>query len=349
MPVECDPVLPGTWIVEDLNAHEANLQAPGDAGVAAAIVARSVRGDADGNGRAGPARAYLLKHEEGTAQGIERIALGRIDDALEQLRDFDERPAESVHEARKDLKKVRSLLRLVRDDIGEKAYARENRRFRDAGRRLSRTRDAEVKLQTIAALQESAQLDGIDAYVSTLEDERRPAEIGTDALSEAIGAIEAGREEVPSWDLSGSSWRPGPGVARAYRRGRKALAAVREDPDDEAVHDWRKRAKDLWYHLRILCDSWPEVLRPLADQAHELTEHLGDHIDLSVLAADARERKACFEDEDARRRLLEVIAERQDELLGAALPLGERLYADKPKAFAARLDAYWGERQEART
>jgi CHAD domain-containing protein len=282
-----------------------------------------------------------MKPGEEPAEGIRRVAFGRIEDALEQLRDFDKRPAEAVHEARKDLKKLRSLLRLVRDEVGEETYARESRRYRDAGRRLSAARDAEVKLETIQALRKVVHLDGIDAYVAVLEEERSRGETRTEALAEAIAAIEAGREEISSWRLPGSPWKPSPGITRAYRRGRKELAAVQKDPADEAVHDWRKRAKDLWYHLRLLCSAWPEVLEPFAGQAHQLADSLGDHHDLSVLAEDAQGRDSCFEDPDARADLLAAIAKRQDQLLAAAIDRGERLYAEKPKAFAARLDTYW--------
>ena len=45
------------------------------------------------------------------------------------------------------------MLRLLRDDLGAKTFKAENRRFRDAGRLLAASRDAEVKMQTLAALE----------------------------------------------------------------------------------------------------------------------------------------------------------------------------------------------------
>lgn len=61
---------------------------------------------------------------------------------------------ESVHSARKDLKKLRSVPRLVCPVIGGERFRTENKRYRDAGRRLSSSRDAEVKLETLVALGE---------------------------------------------------------------------------------------------------------------------------------------------------------------------------------------------------
>ena len=82
--------------------------------------------------------SYRLRRKEPAPDGIRRVARGRADDALEQLREGakgDLNPA--VHEARKDLKKLRSVLRLVRNDLGDAVYRSENVRFRDAGRMLS--------------------------------------------------------------------------------------------------------------------------------------------------------------------------------------------------------------------
>jgi hypothetical protein len=40
-------------------------------------------------------------------------------------------------------------------------------------------------------------------------------------------------------------------------------------------------------------------------------------------------------------KLLGSISERQDELVADAIDLGERVYAEKPKAFERRMGAYW--------
>ena len=322
-------------------AHDTRARIGAGAAVAARAAVAAAKVARAGDDRGGPSRGYRLRRKENPVAGVERIAYGRIDDALDHARDHDADPVASVHEVRKDLKKLRSLLRLVRPSIPKRIYRRENVRYRDLGRELAGARDAEVKLQTLKGLREiSGDLEGVEAYAAALDAERAGAGVSAADAELAIAELEGARKAVPDWSPT-NGWRPpGPGFVRAYRRGREALAAVQADPADEAVHEWRKRSKDLWYHLRIVRRAWPEALEPLADEAHELSDLLGDHHDLAVLADDVSGRDDRFDD-GAQGDLLAAIRRRQAELLDDALPLGERLYAERPKPFGKRLDAYW--------
>src|SRR5215207_3659408 len=317
----------------------------GVAGVATKAAIDRVHQDTDD----GQSRAYRLRRKESPIAAIQRVAEGRADDALDQLQDGMERnPDAAVHEARKDLKKLRSVLRLVRHDVGDDLYRRENVRFRDAGRALSGARDAQVKLDTLAALRERFDErfagDELALLAHALEAEReRIADPGGDALAldRAMGAIEEGRDAIADWPLHADDWSLiGPGLRRSYRRGRNRLADVRSEASDEAIHEWRKRVKDLWYHVRLVRNANVSVLGEMADQVHHLSDLLGDHHDLAVLRDDAVERRELFAD-GALEKLLASISERQDELVADAIDLGERVYAEKPKPLERRMRAYW--------
>lgn len=294
-------------------------------------------------------RSYELKRGESAAEGVRRVAAGRAGKAIARLRgaDADELPA-AVHGARKDLKKIRAVLRLVRADLGGKAYRAENRRYRDAGRLLSDSRDAEVKLETLEALRErfpdSFPGSLAPAWKAALEADRgRIGRTGRDGEADqrerAVEAIEAAAAGIPDWPLEHDSWALlEPGLTRSYSRGRAALKRTRADGGADNVHELRKRVKDLWYHLRLLQGAWPQQLEPGAEEAHRLADLLGDHHDLAVLAADLRVREGL----DASRGKAEaLIARRQAELLERALELGVRLYPESPKCFRRRMRAYW--------
>jgi CHAD domain-containing protein len=294
-----------------------------------------------------PSRAYRLKRKEPLDAGMRRIAGGRAERALGRLRQIGAGDAEfetAVHDTRKDLKKLRAVVRLLRDQLGERTYDEQNRCYRDAARLLSESRDAAVKLETLDALAERRRDlpgDALRAWRGALERDRDLAVEGADAMTilEAIELIEAGRGRIGAWPLDSGSWKLiDAGVLRTYKRGRRAMRGAEAAPNEESFHRWRKRAKDLWYLLRILCPAWPEVLGATADQAHQLADLLGDHHDLAVLRADLTARSLPAEATEA---LAEAIDGRQGELADAAFELGRRLYAEKPKAFCRRLRVYW--------
>ena len=104
------------------------------------------------------------------------------------------------------------------------------------------------------------------------------------------------------------------------------------------MHEWRKRVKDLWYHVTLLEDAWKPVMSALADEAHELSDRLGDEHDVSVLrrvGAPPRQRP--------QRRRPGAARLRRDRRRPAARAAGggvrataARLYADKPSVFVGR-------------
>jgi CHAD domain-containing protein len=294
--------------------------------------------------------AFRLKAKESEADGIRRVVHGRARDAAERLRDEDADPVEAVHESRKDLKKLRAALKLVRPELGEEVYERENARFRAAGRELSDVRDAQVRAATLDALAERFADDPPPGGWWTVRalvvggDEVDEAELGG-ARERAAAQIAEGDVAIDEWPLGGDGFELlRPGLKRAYSRGRKRFREARDNPADDPLHEWRKRSKDLWYHLRLLRRAWPEVVKAMADEAHELSDRLGDDHDLVVLTEYlATEEPALTSDQLA--HLRGQIEARRAELQGEALAYGERLFAEKPKRYVARIERYWDARK----
>jgi CHAD domain-containing protein len=294
--------------------------------------------------------AYRLSDGESPARGLRRCAREELDNAIEQLTEgVSSDPITGVHEARKSLKKERALLRLVRGEIGDGTYRAENGALRDAARRLSGLRDAQVGLLTLDRLAEPAAgqvpletMERLRAALAGDGDGRAPD--GLPALAAAV-AVELTdvRARVKSWRLERDDWAlVSGGLRRAYERGVAALGDVEADPTVEHLHEWRKRVKDLWYHTRLLQPVWPEIMDGQAEQAHVLSELLGDDHDLAVLrerlVSDPALAGGVPGELDP---LIGVIDRRRAELLEQARVLGRRLYAERPKAFERRMKALW--------
>jgi CHAD domain-containing protein len=293
--------------------------------------------------------SYELEPQEPFGPGIRRVLIEEIEDAARELEgDSDSNWEEAVHEARKSVKKSRAALRLARQSIGP-LYGQANTALRDIGRSLSEVRDGRVLVNT---------LDGLaEAFLERADDESfgrvRRTLVGRrdrdtrQAMAERIPEQAAERTRRVAAVVARGPWKEAGwkfidgGLRREYRRGRSALADAIDDPRGETIHAWRKRVKDRWYHLRLLKAGWPPVLKKEANEAHSLSDLLGDEHDLVVLqetlGADAG---GGWNPADA--RLISSLAGgRRAELLAAAVPLGRRLYAEKPSRFALRIRRYW--------
>ena len=201
-----------------------------------------------------------LRRSESGTQGLRRILRERIAKALEALGGT-KLSDEAVHSARKELKKARATLRLLRDALGDVVYKRENAALRDAARPLSEVRDAKVLLDTLDRLVErygasarALQLDGLRRalrweYVAT----RRRIMQQPAALKPQRDALRRIYERSARWPVWHHEWSViGAGLKRVYREGRKVFATSRADPSPENLHEWRKQVKYLWHQLQVL-------------------------------------------------------------------------------------------------
>jgi CHAD domain-containing protein len=285
-------------------------------------------------------RKYKLREGEAVPRGIARIARGRIDHAIDELEGrTDSSPEEAVHEARKDMKKLRAVIRLVRAEVGDDVYRRENACFRDAGRELSGVRDADVMLATLEKLDKEIPAADAGDLRQALEAHKLRTAGGarSQASVEVVGILTTVRRRVGRWPLDQDGFDAlAGGLSRIYRRGRKDFRRARGEPTTENLHEWRKRVKDLWYHLTILRTAWPPVMDALADEAHALSEHMGEDHDLSVLLAWAEEHAPA-----SAAAIAGPVKRQRGELQAAAFELGARLYAEKPGAFTRRLERWW--------
>jgi CHAD domain-containing protein len=324
----------------------AGLVAAGTAAAAGIGLRRFHRGC---NGASFDSDAYRLLPREPVGAGLKRVLASQVDDAIAQLRgDAGSQPEEAIHEARKDVKKIRSALRLIREEIGDDAWRRENDHYREVARGLSGFRDAEILVEALDGLSErfGAEAEGrFGALREQLESENRAAHDDGSverAMSEAAAGLTEGRGRIDSLPLDGDGWKLiGPGLHRTYRRGRKRLRAVEEEASVTNLHELRKRVKDLWYQVRLIRDVDRPMLGALADHAHDLSDHLGDDHDLALLRETVQRRRAAFPEPARKRHLLEEIDQRRGELQFAAISLAERVYADKPKRFSKRLEKRW--------
>src|SRR5204862_1181576 len=118
------------------------------AGVAAAVAERERRA---ARSREERERRFALLPGESAGEGLERMALAQLELAIEMLAADNGAvsASEAVHEARKALKRLRALLVLLSDQLGEEVVDRDTDVLRRVGRRFAGSRDAEVMIATL--------------------------------------------------------------------------------------------------------------------------------------------------------------------------------------------------------
>jgi CHAD domain-containing protein len=287
--------------------------------------------------------SYRLDLTAPVPDALRAVLVERLEHAHDALRDADpDAAATAIHSARKDIKKARALLRLARPDLSQETYRGENDALRDIARSLTAAREADVLTETFELVATrlvgrvpEPELDAQRVRVAELAASLRPPEIdGAGAIPEqTVGSLAAAATRARALELDRCDTDTlVAGSVRAYARGVRALTVAQHDTTAANLHEWRKRAKDLWYHQRLLRDAWPEVLKAQADAADRLTKLLGDDHDLAQLAEHLSDEP----------EVLEAIAELRAELQADAWQLGRRLYAEKPKAFGRRLARHLG-------
>ena len=292
---------------------------------------------------------YRLRKKKSVEKSIHKIAREQIDRAIGEIDDEQLDRHDTVHQVRKRCKKIRGLIRLVRPRF-EATYQRENAWYRDAAERLSYVRDAQSIIETLDELdqhfQEQIARDTFSQIRQPLTERRREVAEDQVGLRERLETCRQrmceGRERVAAWQLDADEFDAvAPGLSKTYKRARGAMKQAYKHPCTECFHEWRKRAKYHWYHLRLLRPIWSDPVKARRDEADLLSDYLGDDHDLSILRETLLAAPEQFGGNDTVQTAIGLMDRRQVELRTKAKALGERLFAEKPKQLLRRFGAYW--------
>ena len=297
---------------------------------------------------------FHLESGESLAAGLRRLAVAQCELAIRGLADGDDLDG-GIHEARKAIKRLRAILRLVRGVIGEKAYRYENDRLRDAARLVAPIRDGVVAVVTVGNLADRFEgklpIDVFDDLAEQLDRRAlrlRQRVLESDAVDRLAWALERARVRFAAWPGAGEGGRLedrfrsiAPGLAQTYGRGRADMERAFDQPTAANFHLWRKRVKYLRHQLEILQPLWPEVLVATAGSLDRLGELLGEEHDLAELLALLAVDPDLAPDPVEKALFAALAQHRRAELQTGARILGTRLFAETPDRFLQRMEAYW--------
>ncbi len=301
-----------------------------------------------------------LRRGESVSAGLRRMAIEQAELAIEELAAAQGGDAgRSVHEARKAIKRMRTIVRMQERRLGRDGCAREQEVLRAASSRLAGARDAAVLLATLDGLVERdpnklAGSPGVTSLRLALAAERGRAEraaLEPANLEQACEELRAFRRRASGWPQANG---PGlgdakKGLRRIYRRGRRRMRRAAASGDMQTMHGWRKRVKDLRYAAEALGPAPADAaagrkghrdgaaskrLSKVAHRADQLGELLGEEHDLAVLGEWIEAHGAgAGAGAGTRRRLRKAISRRRRRLRRRSLRAAGSLYGPKPKRF----------------
>ncbi|HEX4629131.1 MAG TPA: CHAD domain-containing protein, partial [Gemmatimonadales bacterium] len=215
-----------------------------------------------------------------------RGAAGRLADPAD---------VEALHDFRVALRRLRTLLRSFRDELGPAVPKKLQRRLRDLARATNPGRDAEVQLAWVRA--HRAELGqrpaGLPWLLARLDDHRlRAYEAVRREVTHEFRQLERRTRRALAPPPADAAPR-GPTFAAAAVRVIRAqvvdlereLAAAQAARDEEAIHAARIAAKRLRYVIEPLAAEVAQATATI-DQLKQLQDLLGELHDLSVLTVE---------------------------------------------------------------
>jgi len=288
-----------------------------------------------------------LKRDAPIAAEIRRLVLQQLEAAISELRAVgDPGSDEAIHDARRRVKKIRAVIRLVRPAL-DKTSRVIDRDLKDVSRMLAPVADGQGIIETLDQIAHRYRKLLPPGAVRSIRAglRERSARIDREANARGIirmaaDALRAERGRVRRWAISGDGFSSiASGLEESYRRARKGMILAWSKPKAHHYHSWRRYVKDHWFHVRLVEENCGNQLLPYQRRLEALDGVLGEYHNLVIL------REVLATDGYASRRetarCLQVVSQYKRLLRHHSETLGVRIYAEKPRRYVRRVKRLW--------
>jgi CHAD domain-containing protein len=294
--------------------------------------------------------AFRLKTGEAVSSDIRRIVLQQLDRANSELTSIgDPESDQAIHDARRRVKKIRAIIRLVRPVLN-KAH-RADPELRRVSKMLAPVADGQGVIDTLSLLlkryrrelpRKTAAAIRTDLIDRSRQIDSKASKQGV--LEKAQMTLRAERRRVKHWRLRAEGFRAlAPGLKDSVRRARLAMMTAWLHPTAQHHHTWRRHVKNHWFHVRLLSGRCGYRLQPYQRQLEALDGILGEYHNLVLLHEVLVSDSTLVQREVA--RCLRIVQRYQSELRRQAQVLGIRIYSEKPRRFVRRVRELWDAHQ----
>lgn len=276
--------------------------------------------------------AFRLTPHEPIPDGLRRIVREQFERSVALLEGPLEQRQYAVHETRKSFKRLRSLLRMLRQDMPT-VFTVENARIRDMSGLLSPYRDADAMLETLDKLHQVAP-DLLDdkmyapahQALAKSRDERLNSGDGYPPVAQqVVASLNQSLVDLEQWPMPQNLDHMTAVLRQTYKRARKAAGKARKSMHIEDFHSWRKRVKDLQFQTQVLQDTAAGLPRKFGVSLKTLAELLGNHHDLSILD-ELLDSPEIFPDREHAKEVQALVARHFEDLQQQAQNIGTDLF-----------------------
>ena len=275
-----------------------------------------------------------------------RISDHIISNSVEKINKKDIENDELVHTLRKRVKNLRTILKLLRKEVGEDFYKKNNSLLRDINRRSSSIRNYFALINLVEHnLNQSENEKFFEALNLLLirlrtdfDNVRNQTDYSTlfshydSQLNKYCSHLKKLKETQNKFNLLKA------GFVKIYSEGKELLNICLINSSDDNLHEWRKCSKDYYYITLSLSPIWKPVFEPLAKEIKTLSDMLGqinDYYELSHYIQTLIDNPFDFT------MIFDLIDSSRLKLLEDSYKLGKRIYAVSPEIFAEQFKAYY--------
>jgi len=241
----------------------------------------------------------------------------------------------TIHDVRVLMKKARSVVRLIADQMDTVFIGREMQSLREVGRILCSWRDISVLRKALknlkkkhpdifSKLEDNEKINILMKKPEPLEElpesEKKSLEQIVDILNKSSYRIRFETMTKLDPHLLIKS------LEASYICVVNNYMICRNDPKPASLHELRKRAKDFLYQLWFFRPLNPSVVKGLEKKLDLLTQNLGKYNDLSQLLKEIDYKYEYTANHPALDELAIIIREEQDRNLAKVWPLAHKIF-----------------------
>jgi len=285
-----------------------------------------------------------IRKTEGFGIGIKRL-LGALHDESARYITARSRQHISVHEFRKNIKKIRAILRLVRSGTGKDSFRELNKKYSRIANQVALLRDDTSQIELLDKMHAEVN----DPRVQYILRKARRQLVKKRQLEFTVfyqaqhhtiirEAILEMKEKALGIEIKGEP--EGfilKDLHRTYRQCREEAQVPGLLYEAGSYHDWRKQEKYLMYQMMILRNIEPDYFREYIGELNKLSDYLGNLHDLDLFKQHIHEAKLLVLSPEQKRIVLKHIYRKRSSLRKKIRLSAEKLFQEDSQDFAARV------------